>query len=216
MIRKISKTFNVLERIFHLLVPLAHNPHYQIHRNYPGSYIRNNNTKAATKFFKITKREFCTFPNSNTACPQTLLPKRAPSLTPGTRAAPRHPHTPSGTLARAKGLLKPRKNSLSGQLQGRRPLPLEHPVHEHAVLAVADHVEVGRLEVYLDVASRNKAIVAHVDVHVALAGVAPDDHPTLAHHVFEFLAFQSGNGRSLPVGGPRHAVRRGWRGLLKG
>lgn len=121
-----------------------------------------------------------------------------------------------GSSRGKKGLLKPMRNSLSGQLQGRRPLPLEHPVHEHAVLAVADHVEVGRLEVYLDVASRYKAIMAHVDVHVALAGVAPDDHPTLAHHVFEFLAFQSGNGRSLPVGGPRHAVRRGWRGLLKG
>lgn len=109
------------------------------------------------------------------------------------------------------------KYLLSGKLEGRRALALEHTVHKHAILAVADHVKVRRFEVYFNVTTGNKTVVAHVDVHVALAGVAADHHPTLTHHVFEFLAFEPGDGSALPVGGPGgDAVRGGRRRLLKG
>lgn len=110
-----------------------------------------------------------------------------------------------------------RRYSLSRQLEGRRALALEHTVHKHAILAVTDHVKVRRLKVYFNVTTRNKAVVAHVHVHVALAGVAADHHPTLTHHVFEFFAFEPGDGSALPVGGPGgDAVRRGRRRLLEG
>lgn len=61
---------------------------------------------------------------------------------------------------------------------------------------------------------RYKAVMAHVYIDVALAGVAPNHHPTLTHHVFEFFAFQPGDGGALPVGRPGHAVRGRGRGLL--
>lgn len=73
-----------------------------------------------------------------------------------------------------------------------------------------------RFEIDFDMTARYEGIVAHVDVDVALAGVAPDDHPTLAHHVFEFFAFQPCNGGALAVGRPGHAMGRRRGGLLKG
>ncbi|MEJ1284152.1 hypothetical protein NN561_015134 [Cricetulus griseus] len=98
------------------------------------------------------------------------------------------------------GTRQPAGSTGGRQLQRRRPAPLEHPVHEHAVLAETAQVEVaarvrpglrgfrggramaaarGRED--LQVAPRDEARMAHAHVYRALRRVAPDGHRTLLH-----------------------------------
>lgn len=123
----------------------------------------------------------------------------------------------------------PARHSHARQLQRRRPAPLEHPVHEHAVLAETAQVEVaarvrpglrgfrggsamaaarGRED--LQVAPRDEARMTHAHIYRALRRVAPDGHRTLLHEVLELAAFEPRHGPAARRGSaaPSPAARR--------
>lgn len=129
---------------------------------------------------------------------------------------------------------RPPLYSHSGQLQRRCPSPLEHAVHEDAVLAEAAQVEVpsaaaggscgvslrrrrrpvragrwrrrGSSGEDLQVAPGDEAGVAHAHVHRTLRRVAADGHRALLHEVFELSALQPRHGRRRRR---RHLSERG-------
>lgn len=105
-----------------------------------------------------------------------------------------------------------------GQLHRWRPLPLEDAVHEHAVLPVARHVEVGVVEEDLQVPARYEARVAHVDVDVAPRAVPSYGDPLLSHQVLELAALEAGDRvrTAVPRGTPLGALRGARRGRLEG
>ena len=80
-------------------------------------------------------------------------------------------------------------------------LPLKDSIDKDPVLPVADHVEVGRLVVDLDVTPGDEGRVAHVHVHVAFRRVPADHDPVLPDHVLKFPGLQfSDRVRRRPVG----------------
>lgn len=92
---------------------------------------------------------------------------------------------------------------------------MKDAVDEHAVLAIAHHVEERVLEEHLQVLARDKAGVAHVHVDVASAAVAADGDAVLAHHVLELAALQSRDRRALLLGVPLHLRGTGRRRLKR-
>lgn len=106
-------------------------------------------------------------------------------------------------------------NSRLWQLKRRRALTLEHPVDEHAVLAVAHHVEGWVFVVDLEVPSRDKAGVAHVDVDLTLAAIAADRDAPLPNHVFELAALETCDRGTLGLRIPLHLCRTGRRRLQR-
>lgn len=103
---------------------------------------------------------------------------------------------------------RPRDSRL-WQLKSRRAFALEHPVDEHAVLAVAYHEEERMLVVDLEMSSRDKAGVAHVDIDLTFAAVAADRDAPLSNHVLELAALEPCDRRTFRLWIPLHLRRTG-------
>ncbi len=90
-------------------------------------------------------------------------------------------------------------NSHSRQLQGWRPPPQKHPVHEHPVFAQTAQIKLSRGRVLrgggedLQMPAGDEARVAHAHVHRALRRVPTHRHRALLHHILKLAALQAGH-----------------------
>lgn len=92
-------------------------------------------------------------------------------------------------------------NSHSRQLQGWRPPPQKHPVHEHPVFPQTAQIKLssararacvlGRRGEDLQVPAGDEARVAHAHVHRTLRRVPTHRHRALLHHILKLAALQT-------------------------
>lgn len=100
------------------------------------------------------------------------------------------------------------RDSPPGQQHRGGALPLEHTIHQHAILAVTRQIELLLVVEQLQVPSRYETRVSHVHIDLAAAGVAPDHDALLPDQVLEVAAIEPRDGHRRGLLGPLHLGRR--------
>lgn len=99
------------------------------------------------------------------------------------------------------------------QQHGGGALPLEHAVHQHAILAVARQVKLRVVVEQFEMSARYKTRVSHVNVHLTSTRVPADHNALLPDEVLEVAAVEPRDRDRGRLLGPLHLGRR--RGRLQ-